>query len=101
MAIQSFLNENVYDKMEDKHLKLSTLLDSNVVGIFLNAFWSKPGQKFANELNNVYIEANKRKLKFKLVYVSYDKDEETYQEYFEDKFDKSWILWPFDSITKG
>jgi hypothetical protein len=100
MAIQSFLNENFYDKIQECDVKLSSLLDSNVVGLFLNADWSKPGRKFSNELNQVYMESAKRKLNFKLIYVSFDKDQENFFENFDSKFDPAWIVWPFDSSTK-
>ena len=100
MYIQSFINESFHDKISGSNVKLNSLLESNVVGIFLNADWSKPGKKFTDELNQVYIESIKRKLNFKLIYVSYDKDQNTLDENMDSKYDPAWIVWPFDSNTK-
>ena len=100
MIIQRLLNENLYDKALVSETKLTSLLDSNVVGLFLNADWSKPGRIFLKEINKVYVEAVKRNLNFKLVYVSYDKDLNYFNDYFAENFDVNWFVWPFDSDSK-
>ncbi|MQL80144.1 hypothetical protein Taro_012591 [Colocasia esculenta] len=71
-------------------------LEGKTVGIYFSAHWCPPCRRFTPKLAEAYAELSPRG--FKVVFVSADEDEASFQEYFSQM---PWLAVPFsDSATR-
>ena len=70
----------------------------SVQGIYFSAHWCPPCRGFTPQLVEFYKKFNKDKKRFEIVFVSNDKDEESWKEYFSEM---PWLAIPYeDKETK-
>jgi nucleoredoxin len=61
----------------------SDVLQNKVVGIYFSAHWCPPCRKFTPQLSKVYTQLkNKDESAFEVVFVSFDRTEQQFTEYF-------------------
>lgn len=67
----------------EKTVPVQTLMDDQVkaIGIYFSAHWCPPCRGFTPKLAELYREAQKESLPFRIVFVSSDRDEEAFKEY--------------------
>jgi len=79
--------------------KVSTsTLQGKVVGLYFSAHWCPPCRQFTPILAGIYQQLQKEKKAFEIVFVSSDKDEKSFQEYFNSM---PWKALPFADEHKN
>ncbi|CAF3933665.1 unnamed protein product [Rotaria sp. Silwood1] len=91
-SVPYLLNPNSEEKIETK-----TIWENGIkcIGFYFSAHWCGPCQIFTPKLAEVYKEAQKMFLSFRIVFVSSDNDEESFNEYHSKM---PWPAVPLDSI---
>jgi len=75
-----------------------TNLEGKVVGLYFSASWCGPCHRFTPKLVEAYAELSSKNADFEVVFVSADKDEESFCKYFSGM---PWLAIPFsDSTTR-
>jgi len=96
-AFTKLLGSEVLDK-GGKKVSTSTL-QGKVVGLYFSAHWCPPCRQFTPILAGIYQQLQKEKKAFEIVFVSSDKDEKSFKEYFASM---PWKAIPFeDNERKG
>jgi len=79
--------------------KVSTsTLQGKVVGLYFSAHWCPPCRQFTPLLAGIYQQLQREKKAFEIVFVSSDKDEKSFQEYFNSM---PWKAIPFEDERRG
>jgi len=73
-------------------------LSGKIVGLYFSAHWCGPCRQFTPILSGIYQQLQKEKKAFEIVFVSSDKDEKSFKEYFASM---PWKALPFNSERKG
>lgn len=73
----------VIDK-KGETIPLSSLQSADVVGLYFSAHWCGPCRGFTPQLAKLYNECKEKKKKFEIVFVSSDRNEDAFKEYFEE-----------------
>jgi nucleoredoxin len=81
----------VQDK-EGKTFPLSSLQGKSVVGLYFSAHWCPPCKGFTPQLAKKYEEIKAAGKDFEIVFVSSDRDEKSFQEYFNEM---PWLALPY------
>lgn len=79
----AFGKKFVNNKLEE--VSIESLQKINVIGIFFTGSWCPPCQTFANDLVNVYIEANSKEKILEIIQVSNEKNESDFKNSLDDK----------------
>ena len=95
MVLESVLGETLIknDGTEVKTSELSTE-KGGVIGIYFSAHWCPPCRGFTPKLASVYNEIKEEGKDFEIVFVSWDRDEESFKEYHGEQ---PWLALPFGS----
>jgi len=72
----------------------TTSLEGKVVGLYFSAHWCGPCRQFTPVLSGIYQELQKEKKPFEIVFISSDKEEKSFKEYFASM---PWKALPFGS----
>lgn len=99
-TLENLLGDHVIRSDGDK-VPISTLCGKDaVIGIYFSAEWCPPCKGFTPKLVEFYnkIKEKEQVSKFEIVFVSWDKDENAFQEYF---CTMPWLGLPFGSKKKG
>jgi nucleoredoxin len=67
---------------EGDTIPLSTLQSKDVVGLYFSAHWCGPCRGFTPQLAKLYNECKDKGKSFEIVFISSDRDEEAFKEYF-------------------
>ena len=67
---------------------------NEVIGIYFSAHWCGPCRNFTPELKKRYGEWRKKDRALKIVFISLDKDRESFDEYYRSMHDE-WFAIPF------
>ena len=78
-----FLGNHVFDKM-GASADLNSLQEKDVVGLYFSASWHGPCRGFTPQLAKLYSECKEKGKKFEIVFVSSDRNEEAFKEYFAE-----------------
>jgi nucleoredoxin len=78
-----FLGNHVVDK-KGETVALSSLQEKDVVGLYFSAHWCGPCRGFTPQLAKLYNECKSKGKSFEIVFVSSDRNEEAFKEYFEE-----------------
>ncbi len=95
--------KNVYDylpeELEGKNgkLKLSEVTESPLIGIYFSAHWCPPCRGFTPILSKFYNEINKENKQIEIIFISFDRDEKSFKEYYDTM---PWVSLPFSSDKK-
>jgi len=73
----------VVDK-KGETIPLSSLQSADVVGLYFSAHWCGPCRGFTPQLAKLYKECKEKKKKIEIVFVSSDRNEDAFKEYFEE-----------------
>jgi len=95
-AFTSLLGSELLDKGGKK--VPTTSLQDKVVGLYFSAHWCPPCRQFTPILSGIYQQLQKEKKAFEIVFISSDKDEKSFQEYFGSM---PWKALPFGDDRKN
>ena len=93
------LFDYVPDQFEGKKgkVKLSEIKESPLIGIYFSAHWCPPCRAFTPLLSKFYKVANKASKQIEIIFVSFDKNENGFKEYYDTM---PWLSFPFESDKK-
>ena len=97
--LQELLGDTVVNG-EGENVDVASLAgEGKVLGIYFSAHWCPPCRAFTPQLTNWYSNFKKGSngSKFEIVYVSSDKDEKSFQEYYSEM---PWLALPFAQREK-
>lgn len=87
----SLLGDTLQGK-DDQTLPTDTALSGKVVGLYFSAHWCGPCRGFTPELAKAYTGMKAAGKNLEIVFVSSDKNEESFDDYFHDM---PWLALPF------
>ena len=79
---------NIFKNLPDKLLSgtsevdKSSVLDNDLIGFYFSAHWCPPCRGFTPVLSEAYKEWKKDGKKIEIVFISSDRDEDSFKEYF-------------------
>jgi nucleoredoxin len=77
---------------KDGIVDASALYNARIVGVYFSAHWCPPCRNFTPKLAEFYNAVNEKEKQFEVVFVSSDKDEKSFEDYFKEM---PWIALPF------
>jgi len=80
------------DTQDGKTKTANALSDVDAVGIYFSAHWCPPCRGFTPKLAEAYSQMKANGKKFQIIFVSSDKDEEQFKDYFKDM---PWLALPY------
>ena len=94
MALQTLIGDSVIDKSKNAVSVASLLPSGGVLGLYFSAHWCPPCRGFTPKLAEWYktVKSGPNGSKFEIVFVSSDKDEQSFSEYFAEM---PWHALPF------
>ena len=96
-------NKNVYDYLPEEvdgkngKTKLSEIQNSPLIGVYFSAHWCPPCKAFTPLLSKFYKIANEKEKQIEIIFISFDRDEKSYKEYYDSM---PWLSFPFKSEKK-
>ena len=78
-------------------VKLSEIKESPLIGIYFSAHWCPPCRGFTPILSKFYNEINKEKKQIEIIFISFDRDEKSFKEYYDTM---PWVTLPFSNDKK-
>ena len=96
-------NKNVYDYIPEEvdgkngKTKLSDIKNSPLIGVYFSAHWCPPCKAFTPLLSKFYKLANEKEKQIEIIFISFDRDEKSYKEYYDSM---PWLSFPFKSDKK-
>ena len=96
-------NKNVYDYLPEEvdgkngKTKLSDIKNSPLIGVYFSAHWCPPCKAFTPLLSKFYKIANEKEKQIEIIFISFDRDEKSYKEYYDSM---PWLSFPFKSEKK-
>ena len=96
-------NKNVYDYLPEEVdgkngiTKLSEIKNSPLIGVYFSAHWCPPCKAFTPLLSKFYKLANEKEKQIEIIFISFDRDEKSYKEYYDSM---PWLSFPFKSEKK-
>ncbi|OMJ75359.1 hypothetical protein SteCoe_25515 [Stentor coeruleus] len=75
-------------------LKVADLSKNKVIGLYFTAHWCPPCRTFTPRLIQLYKNANSRSKVIEIVFISFDRDSETMNNYFEEM---PWAAVPYSN----
>ena len=91
MAFAQLLGDTL--KGKNGNVPTQEALEGKVVGLYFSAHWCPPCRGFTPTLSKLYSDIVGQGKNFELVFVSSDKDETSFNEYYEEM---PWLALPFD-----
>jgi nucleoredoxin len=73
---------------------MGSLLENKVLGLYFSAHWCPPCRAFTPELAKQYKKIQEAELPFEIVFVSSDKSEDAFKEYYEQM---PWLALPYEN----
>ena len=93
-ALNKVLGDNLENKAGET-IKTETLYGTDrVIGLYFSAHWCPPCRGFTPKLVEFYesFKSSKKGENFEIVFISSDRDDESFQEYFKEM---PWLALPF------
>ena len=90
-ALEVLMNKHLQNKAGDL-VNAQSVLEGKLVGLYFSASWCGPCKAFTPKLIEAYNEIKKDHPNFEIVFVSADKDEAQFKEYFAKM---PWLALPF------
>jgi len=76
----------------------SSIKSAKIIGIYFSAHWCPPCRGFTPKLAEFYNAVNKNEHCIEIVFVTHDKDESSFKEYFATM---PWLALEFGDTNKG
>jgi len=92
MALKGLFGDNLLGK-EGSITTEEALSGVDAVGIYFSAHWCPPCRGFTPKLAELYKKYKEKGLKFEVVFVSSDREEEGFKDYFGDM---PWLALPYE-----
>lgn len=99
MALQELIGKTVINKSK-KEVDVNSLLPSGgVIGLYFSAHWCPPCRGFTPQLAQWYnkVKSGPHGSEFEIVFVSFDRDEKSFNEYFAEM---PWLALPLSESKK-
>jgi len=95
MVLESFFGDTLVknDGSEVKTSELSTE-KGGVIGIYFSAHWCPPCRGFTPKLATIYNEIKEAEKDFEIVFVSWDRDEDSFKNYHKEQ---PWLAVPYSN----
>jgi thiol-disulfide isomerase/thioredoxin len=77
---------------QENYVDAGTIFGASVIGIYFSAHWCPPCRAFTPKLVQFYEDVNKEQKQFEVIFVSSDKDETSFKEYYKTM---PWLAIPF------
>ena len=96
-------SKNVFDYIpedidgKEGKIKSATIKGTPLIGIYFSAHWCPPCRGFTPVLSKFYKVANEKKKQIEIIFVSFDRNEEEYNEYYGSM---PWLSFPFKDQEK-
>ena len=96
-------SKNIFDylpeELDGKNGKVNLLeiKKSPLIGIYFSAHWCPPCRGFTPILSKFYNVVNKKNKKIEIIFISFDREEKGYKEYYESM---PWLSFPFKNEQK-
>ena len=96
-------SKNLFDYLPDEFIgkkdkvKLSEVKESPLIGVYFSAHWCPPCRGFTPVLSQFYNVANKKSKNIEIIFVSFDRNEHGFKEYYDTM---PWLSFPFDCELK-
>eukprot|EP01015_Nassula_variabilis_P033811 TRINITY_DN819_c0_g1_i2.p2 TRINITY_DN819_c0_g1~~TRINITY_DN819_c0_g1_i2.p2 ORF type:complete len:144 (+),score=37.39 TRINITY_DN819_c0_g1_i2:127-558(+) len=94
--MESVIGKTFYSK--DGNTDDTSVKNSKVVCLYYSASWCPPCRAFTPMLEEFYNEINADSKQLEIIFVSKDKDEESFDEYF--KSEMPWIAIPYNDSRR-
>ena len=91
-TVSEILSAVTVEDKDGKTFPLSSLKGEAVVGLYFSAHWCPPCKGFTPELAKKYAAIKEAGKKFEIVFVSSDRDEGAFKEYFAEM---PWLALPY------
>lgn len=93
-TLENLLGDHAIRQTGDKVPINSLCGKDKVIGIYFSADWCPPCKGFTPKLVDFYnkLKASEQNFKFEIVFVSWDKDENAFRDYFSTM---PWLALPF------
>nr|KAG5704179.1 hypothetical protein BaRGS_009709 [Batillaria attramentaria] len=95
-ALKELFGDEVYGA-GDKKVPTASLSDNDLIGIYFSAHWCPPCRAFTPKLAECYKKINDSGKKFEVIFVSSDKDQASFNDYFAEM---PWLTVGFGSNKK-
>ena len=95
--LQKILGEEVSGK--EGKVAVSSLEGKEVIGLYFSAHWCGPCRQFTPKLGEAYTELLSKDKKFEVVFVSFDRSKEAFEEYYGSM--PSWLAIPFEDRKRA
>lgn len=89
--IKGIVGNDIIDK-EQKSFICEELLENKIILIYCGSSWSEPDKIFFPKLSKLYNEMKEDQIQFEIIYNSWDKTEDEYNEYIKEM---PWYSIPF------
>lgn len=90
----SFLGTTLLRKPKEEVKASEALATAPVIAVYFSAHWCPPCRKFTPILAELYKKWNAKNKRIEIIFVSRDKDEKMFNEYFETM---PWLAVPFSN----
>ena len=96
-------SKNLFDYLPDEFegkkdkVKLSEVKEAPLIGVYFSAHWCPPCRGFTPVLSQFYNVANKKSKNIEIIFVSFDRSEHGFKEYYDTM---PWLSFPFTSDKK-
>ena len=90
--------KNIFDYLPEEldgkngKVKLSEAKEAQLIGVYFSAHWCPPCRRFTPILSNFYKAANHSEKQIEIIFVSFDRDEKGFKEYYDSM---PWLSFPF------
>eukprot|EP01097_Dermamoeba_algensis_P003941 TRINITY_DN2656_c0_g1_i2.p1 TRINITY_DN2656_c0_g1~~TRINITY_DN2656_c0_g1_i2.p1 ORF type:complete len:410 (-),score=75.38 TRINITY_DN2656_c0_g1_i2:76-1305(-) len=90
-AFEKILGQKLVGKSASE-VSTGSLADNEVIGLYFSAHWCGPCRNFTPKLAQTYKKLKEQGKKFEVVFISSDRDEKAFTEYFSSM---PWLALPF------
>ena len=96
-------SKNIFDYIPEEidgkegKVKTATIKETPLIGIYFSAHWCPPCRGFTPILAKFYKVANEKKKQIEIIFVSFDRDEGGFNEYYATM---PWLSYPFKDKEK-
>ena len=94
------IKQTLPDELNSKSGKISKdeiFKNNELIGIYFSAHWCPPCKGFTPILSKFYTIANEKEKQIEIIFISFDRDEKSYKEYYDSM---PWLSFPFKSDKK-
>jgi len=92
-ALSELLGDIVLSR-EGAEVSRSTATDVKHLALYFSAHWCPTCKRFTPDLSKTYADIKEARSDFELIFVSGDRDEESFKSYFKEM---PWLVLPFDT----